>query len=235
MYRSKSITLMNVLLFVLLFLPQLSYAVIIYGQIDGYTGATEETGFPPNTPWTWSFSYDSDSAAISADYSGSGYISREYEFLDSTSGILASEGLTGPALIGGIYIDVDTSTNTLMNLELWGSGTSEVLQSNGDRIVKSTFVSITSFDVSSAGYQFIENDPLNIQMDINPGGCLFCGAGVFEKVYDSGGNLISSHSVDGEIGQIERIFLTTVPVPSAVWLFGSGLIGLIGMARRKKA
>ena len=28
---------------------------------------------------------------------------------------------------------------------------------------------------------------------------------------------------------------TTVPVPPAVWLFGSGLIGLIGVARRKKA
>lgn len=27
----------------------------------------------------------------------------------------------------------------------------------------------------------------------------------------------------------------TVPVPAAVWLFGSGLIGLIGIARRKKA
>ncbi|NOQ89498.1 MAG: VPLPA-CTERM sorting domain-containing protein, partial [Gammaproteobacteria bacterium] len=26
-----------------------------------------------------------------------------------------------------------------------------------------------------------------------------------------------------------------VPVPAAVWLFGSGLIGLIGFARRKKA
>jgi len=25
-----------------------------------------------------------------------------------------------------------------------------------------------------------------------------------------------------------------VPVPAAVWLFGSGLIGLIGIARRKK-
>lgn len=26
-----------------------------------------------------------------------------------------------------------------------------------------------------------------------------------------------------------------VPVPAAVWLFGSGLLGLVGMARRKKA
>ena len=28
---------------------------------------------------------------------------------------------------------------------------------------------------------------------------------------------------------------SSVPVPAAVWLFGSGLIGLIGVARRKKA
>jgi len=28
---------------------------------------------------------------------------------------------------------------------------------------------------------------------------------------------------------------SVVPVPSAVWLFGSGLIGLVGLARRKKA
>lgn len=31
------------------------------------------------------------------------------------------------------------------------------------------------------------------------------------------------------------IFLGAVPVPAAVWLFGSGLIGLVGVARRKKA
>jgi hypothetical protein len=29
--------------------------------------------------------------------------------------------------------------------------------------------------------------------------------------------------------------ITPVPVPAAVWLFGSGLLGLVGIARRKKA
>jgi hypothetical protein len=29
--------------------------------------------------------------------------------------------------------------------------------------------------------------------------------------------------------------VTTVPLPGAAWLFGSGLLGLVGMARRKKA
>ena len=29
--------------------------------------------------------------------------------------------------------------------------------------------------------------------------------------------------------------LALVPIPAAVWLFGSGFIGLIGFANRKKA
>jgi len=32
-----------------------------------------------------------------------------------------------------------------------------------------------------------------------------------------------------------RVDFNPVPVPAAVWLFGSGLIGLVGVARRKKA
>jgi hypothetical protein len=33
----------------------------------------------------------------------------------------------------------------------------------------------------------------------------------------------------------DDVSLTAVPVPAAVWLFGSGLIGLIGIARRRKS
>jgi hypothetical protein len=29
--------------------------------------------------------------------------------------------------------------------------------------------------------------------------------------------------------------ISQVPIPAAVWLFGSGLLGLIGIARRKKS
>lgn len=42
----------------------------------------------------------------------------------------------------------------------------------------------------------------------------------------------------GEIAFIQKKFSITipgVPIPAAVWLFGSGLLGLIGIGRRKKA
>jgi hypothetical protein len=34
---------------------------------------------------------------------------------------------------------------------------------------------------------------------------------------------------------IDDVNLSVIPVPAAVWLFGSGLLGLVGVARRKKA
>ncbi len=36
-------------------------------------------------------------------------------------------------------------------------------------------------------------------------------------------------------GSSASIALETIPIPAAVWLFGSGLLGLVGIARLKKA
>lgn len=44
-------------------------------------------------------------------------------------------------------------------------------------------------------------------------------------------NIHTSVFPGGEIrGQV-----STIPIPAAMWLFGSGLLGLVGIARRKKA
>lgn len=40
---------------------------------------------------------------------------------------------------------------------------------------------------------------------------------------------------DSMYGEWTTVSLTAVPVPAAVWLFGSGLLGLVGIARRKTA
>jgi len=52
-------------------------------------------------------------------------------------------------------------------------------------------------------------------------------------------NLLATTESDNEIAFIQKkkggigIMVNPVPVPAAVWLFGSGLIGLVGLARRK--
>jgi hypothetical protein len=38
----------------------------------------------------------------------------------------------------------------------------------------------------------------------------------------------------GTVVQVDVRVVSAIPVPAAVWLFGSGLLGLVGIARRKK-
>lgn len=47
---------------------------------------------------------------------------------------------------------------------------------------------------------------------------------------DASENFIGNSSI---FGNWTTFNLTPVPIPAAVWLFGSGLIGLVGIARRK--
>ena len=55
------------------------------------------------------------------------------------------------------------------------------------------------------------------------------------------GTLVSARNLNNNFGgfaelrysELWDISITAVPVPAAVWLFGSGLAGLIGVARRK--
>jgi hypothetical protein len=48
------------------------------------------------------------------------------------------------------------------------------------------------------------------------------------------GNAITSGTIAGNSFEINGE-LTVVPLPASVWLFGSGLLGLVGIVRRKKA
>ena len=62
--------------------------------------------------------------------------------------------------------------------------------------------------------------------------------GVQSDIYDSGRIVsFSADPITNIDGSGEFIFsaAAVVPIPPAVWLFGSGLLGLIGIARRKKA
>jgi hypothetical protein len=83
----------------------------------------------------------------------------------------------------------------------------------------------------------------------------FGTSGITADITGSGHYALGAHQTDWGTTQYETIGLITidnslssivpygsylvmtsaVPVPAAVWLFGSGMLGLIGIARRKKA
>lgn len=110
-----------------------------------------------------------------------------------------------------------------------------------------------------------EYDWINVDGSATLGGTLDVGlfdlgTGLFEPSLGNSFDILTAETIDGEfdlltlallgdglkwdvsyladaIGttDIVRLSVSQVPIPPAIWLFGSGLIGLIGIARRKKS
>jgi hypothetical protein len=58
------------------------------------------------------------------------------------------------------------------------------------------------------------------------------GNDLFNRLQTTG---ISQHGTGSSVDTGFYYEVSAVPVPAAVWLFGSGLLGLVGVARRKKS
>jgi len=129
---------------------------------------------------------------------------------------------------GGVNIGFDSSVlNVLLvsiNETVWdfgGSGISTGTIDNATGAVSGVMVNADSnvsgdFVVASIQFRVVGNGSSALSLTeyaLNP--------------WASGGSAINPAFVNETF--------STIPVPAAVWLFGSGLIGLIGIAKRKKA
>lgn len=176
--------------------------------------------------WTGTFAmYDPTGAQIDAN--------------DAAPGLLAD-------VTGQIDTDAGTftlgSTNTFFGLQwstangtLYGEGTHTV-NVNGDGADAPAGSENVTFSVGAG--------QLGGNIDFAWGAT--SGIDVF-LVWDVAGNTYTSTDIDGNgtlgLGMVDGPFpgfsanfdMTAVPVPAAVWLFGSGLIGLAGVARRRKS
>lgn len=110
---------------------------------------------------------------------------------------------------------------TVWNFGSYGINTGNINNSTGtvDGIMVNTFANVTGyFVIATIEFQAIGlgNSGLSLsELAINP--------------WASGGSLINPSYIDTSVAVV-----SAVPVPAAVWLFGSGLIALMGISKRKK-
>jgi len=138
-------------------------------------------------------------------------------------GMTFSAGSGGTSIGGSGYRDVavevsnDRFTTPKDEMRFWGNRMTQTLEGYDTRMTlyygDSTASALTNVDLSN-----ILNPSL---YDIE----------FFSIAIGVGGGVTTA----GLSFSVDSISVSAVPIPPAVWLFGSGMLGLVGMARRKKA
>jgi hypothetical protein len=142
-----------------------------------------------------------------------------FNFLAPTAGSLAGAAYGTGSLVGGPVIINGTTTFTAPVLEAQWSGTWFPLGQASGGI---TFVmDITATSATTFDFILRANELIDLAEDPQPAGF---AAWTAQWYLSGSGTTSGAHSVQ----------VSAVPVPAAVWLFGSGLLGLVGIARRKK-
>ncbi len=183
-------------------------------------------------------------AIIAVDFAADIYESYD-QFGDITSDYTTIDGV--------LYIDTSTPVSggignyagAVFGMEIYRDGTP--LLSQGDftctgSCANDVFVSgtqesdvyVQDFNVGNLNLTLLPASGVNFNNDINI--FLLAAQGNVTDYFDIF-NSFGSVQVDGEdyfdLYDLNMEVISQVPVPAAAWLFGSGLIGLIGLAKRK--
>lgn len=145
-----------------------------------------------------------------------------------------NEGDTVPAYVAGVSFDADATANAIV----FDDGTDPIPLSPTDFLLESDYNGGTSFYEGSftAGSLLSGTfSDLNIVFSGSFGGVTFYNFS--SNVLITGGSLAQngpttmtgSFNTAGDF----KAKIGLVPVPAAIWLFGSGLLGLVSVARRR--
>ncbi len=141
---------------------------------------------------------------------------------------------------------VDYIANDYFNLLLTANAISEIIIDDEIFLLNSNYLlesnsyagtltvgTLLAAEFSDLTYTEVYNPITNELLSYDVGATLIYTGGSLMGSYTGGllvGNFLADLSqVNATVAEVQA-----VPVPAAVWLFGSGLLGLAGIARRKK-
>lgn len=196
-------------------------------SIDYYQTAV---GYPDSA--IYDYFGDSASAVVNYDLDTTGRV-----YSDSSPFIMFYENAITS------YSFSTTNTSTGLGFSVTGAGSDIQIQNDiGGTIGKDRFRVAYEYTGSTDHPDFQSSNQIGVEIDQLYSSDPFTDGDLpnpfpvalgetwnqFRVFFDSNGI-----GANYEITSVSSV--TTVPVPAAAWLFGSGLLGLIGIARRKKA
>jgi len=207
---SKSRVLGALCIFILAAFSTPSSASLVTWDFSGeITSAGVFSDFTVNESWSLSISFDSaqtgTASGFNTTYVGDAtFSSLSYGASDTTTQIIIADA---PNQLQ-IFMSPPDAVLPDLNYNVGGTGTPSDLQVN------------LSFDGSGPGTEDL-GDYLNLSS--------FTLSSTSMVV-----RVPSSASPTGVVNEITASPAAIVPIPGAVWLFGSGLLGLVRISRRKK-
>ena len=178
-------------------------------------GAISDAGFSVGSSVTYTLLIDFDAVASETHFGG--YVdydsyadsnSWDYFYVDYISGSALTE------VDGGFYNTVGPADGT------------------GPMSASETNMGYNTLIGQPTGYLNTNSDDDRLQLKNT--GVNVSDWGIGTTVHVDNWAFDSNNNQSQLFAEVQLTSISSVPVPAAVWLFGSGLIGLVGLARRKK-
>jgi hypothetical protein len=204
----------------LLVFASTSYAALF--DFQAWITANGEQGFNNSSPFTLT---DSGLTLTATAFESPGMIDSHVYMDDVFNGIVGGMGVC-TTLSGN-----QCSPSSDDNVSIDGSK-QEILTWNFTQNIASLTLDLGNndhFDYINNDFQYSFGGSgwLTATTDSNAMATLLLTGGTGQINFRASGNTLGDHFY------IRNADITVVPVPAAIWLFGSGLIGLAGLAKRK--
>lgn len=193
----------------LAFLAVPAGAAILSFDYTGTIISSPDGIVPVSTNFSGNFSYD-DGLSGSASAAGTIYFPADFTLdIDSTT----------INFTGAVNVD-DNSTITLPGNDVIQVGSASI---SPNPLLNGFLISGIEIDLSDSSETALSDESLPLGFNLAD--------------WSVGGRVLAirqTGSSNVTLGRIDTL-ASTVPVPAAVWLFGSGVLGLVGITRRKRA